>query len=513
MEYINKQTPQQERIQGRDKYSPAQFGGKKQSEHPSAGGKVQAESEELVTTANKTFVRRRKMWVRPEVADKINQRRKATDWVRALGNYVPMYFVGDFVRDRYLGKVSKNIEVMATATPGAVKQMLNRLQMNYKPSETIRDGFTFVMDDMTIDIEPVDAYSLVQDLAQKFFTVDAIAQSVTGQFHDPFKGLDDLKNKVLRSPYNRSKKIFEESPIAILHAAKYIGEYGLEPHSTVTSAIPQTKEKLGSVSPRKIGTIFAQIMTTSRPLVALEFMKDQDLLKYIDPSLDAMADTKLKMKKHIDKDCWSHTMTTLKLLKSQDLVLNLAALFHDIAKPDCSVDEGKEFPKHAEKGADKTVKILSKLNLEEEIVNRVSNLVRYHEFLHCQTEQSNSEDFRKLKLIMGEDMKRLLKLARADCASYKDKSTGMVDYAEERIEKANIPDNQDSLCPLSVDEIKTATTLEEGPITNEIKEYLHNKVLYGGLSYADKEGAGDFARGYVNHLAKSIDELIGLLNG
>ena len=483
----------------------------KKNQHPSAGGKVQVENEELVTTANKTFVRRRKMWVRPEVADKINQRRVATDWVRALGNYVPMYFVGDFVRDRYLGKISKNIQVVATATPGAVKQMLTRLHMTYKPSENVPDGFTFTMDDMTIDIEPVDAYSLVQDLAQKYFTIDAIAQAVTGQFHDPFKGLEDLKNKILRTPYNRSKKVFEENPIAILHAAKYIGEYGLEPHSTVTSAIPQTKEKLGSTSPRKIGAIFSQIMTTTNPLVALEFMKDQDLLKYIDPALDNMADTKLKMKKHDDKDCWSHTITTLKIAKSQDLVLNLAILFHDIAKPDTSVDEGKEFPKHAEKGADKTTMILSKLNLDEEIINRVSNLVRYHEFLHCETGRYNSEDFRKLKLIMGDDMSRLLKLAKADCASYKDKSTAKVDYAEERIQKANIPDTKDTLCPLSIDEIREMTTLEEGPLTDEIKEYLHNKVLYGGLSYADKDGAGQFARGYVNHLAKSIDDLLGIL--
>ena len=511
MNNIQKQEVESDRNLNRKKFSPTKPSGKKQKVHPGATGKILVENEELVTRADKTFVRRRKMWVRPEVADRIKQRRNATDWVRALGNYVPMYFVGDFIRDKYMNKVSQNVTVIATATPGAIKQMLNRLHIPYKPSDTTPNAFTFVMDDVTIDITPSDADTLVQELADKYFTVDAIAQSVTGAFYDHFNGLEDLKNGVLRSPYNSSSRIFTEHPIAMLHAAKYVGEYGLSPHKSVTSAIAQTKEKLGTVSKKKVGQIFHQILTTTKPWVALEFLHDQDLLKYIDPSLDKLGDTKLKQKKHDDKDCWKHTLSTLKYAKSQDLILNLSILFHDIAMPDCSVDDGKDFPEHAEKGADMTAKILSRLQMETDVVERVSNLVRYHEVLHQDHVDKTSDDFRKLKLILGDDLSRLAQLGKADCASYKDKDTTKADHNEEKIQKAVLPQDNDTLCPLNLDEIMNATTLSEGPMTNEIKDYLHNKVLYGGLSYADKNMAGELARGYVQNLAKSLDEIMVLL--
>ena len=510
MVLLQKQNKETERSAQREEYSPTQAKGRSERPHPSHGGKVLTQIEELVTRADKTFVRRRKMWVHPKVAERINQRRKATDWVRALGNYVPMYFVGDFVRDRYLGKVSKNITVLATSPPGAVKHMLNRLHISFKPSENMRDSFTFIMDDMTIDISSIDADTLVNDLSKKYFTIDAIAQAVTGQFYDPFKGLQDLKDKVLRSPYNRSKQVFDKNPIAILQAAKYIAEYELEPHSSVLKAIPQAKDKLSNVSPKKIGHTFEQIMTTTQPHTAMEFLKEQDLLGYIHPALNKMLDVPQKSKKY-NTDLWEHTMDALKAAKSQDLILNLSILLHDVAKPVTATEGNTEFPRHAEKGAEMVTSILSRLQFDDDVVQRVSNMVLYHEFLQNDGLTTTSTDFRKLKLALGEDIDRLVKLGRADCASYSNKDTKHIDRAEEKITKSVSADDGQNLCPLDINEIMDSAMINEGPLTDEIQDFLHNKVLYGDLSYADKNRAGQLARDYVNHLSKSIDEIIYML--
>jgi len=498
--------------QQREEYQATETKTPKTNLHLASTGKIQVENEELVTRMDKTFVRRRKMWVRPHVAERINKRRKATDWVRALGNYVPMYFVGEFVRDRYLGKVSKNVTVMATGTRGQVKEMINRLNINYKNKDDNNDIFVFDMDDITIELTPIDAQSLVRELADKPFTVDAIAQSVTGQFYDPFKGLNDLHDRVLRTPYNSSDKVFKKNPLAILEAAKYVGDYQLEPHPSVLKAIPKNKDGLKKISPKKIGGIFSQIMMTSKPYIALEFMKDQDLLKYIHPSLEKMVGVKQKNKKYVG-DVWEHTMTALKAANSQDLGLNLAILLHDIGKPSTSVNNGEDFPKHADKGADITIAMLSRLQFDKDVVNRVANLVRCHEFIQVKAHVATSDDYRKLKLEMGEDIDRLVSLARADCDAYKDKGSKHVDRAAKRFEKASIADPEKTLSPLNDNEIMEVGEIQEGPIVSEIRKYLHNKVVYGKLSSADKRAAAKLVRGYINReLIKSIDDLMVLFN-
>ena len=99
--------------------------------HPGETVKVQTKIYELVHRGGRTFERARTAWVNPEVAQRLNQRKVATDWIRTLGNYLPIYFVGGYIRDKYFKKVSKDVDIISLTPLANVKQIFDNLGIKY----------------------------------------------------------------------------------------------------------------------------------------------------------------------------------------------------------------------------------------------------------------------------------------------------------------------------------------------------------------------------------------------
>lgn len=483
--------------------------------HPAAQGKVRTVIFELVNRAGRTFERRRTAWVNPKVAEAINSRQKATDWLRLLGNYLPLYFVGGFVRDKLMGKVSSDVDIISLAPLDEVEKTFKSLNIDYKRvSAKDKKILTLKVAGMDVDVAAAEAEDLPKDLMKRDFTINAVAQSVTGQFYDPSNGLADIKNKVLRSPRNQSDKRFQEDPIRMLRAARFIGNYKLKIHPSVIRAIKKNKDKLKDMPKGRMGRELAKMMETERPHDAMEFLAEHDLLEAIDPSLSDMVGYKQNTHHH-KWDLWKHTMTALKKAESEDMVLNLAILFHDIGKPDAADEKQSTFHGHEKDSAKHTARILKDLGFPEDLRKRVANLVEMHMRLLTIPETAKEGAFRRLKMQAGEDLNRLIKLAQADSAGSGveiDRKLQQLDVIIAKIKNTEDAPDKKNLSPLSGEEIMSQTGVEEGPQIGEIKEHLHNLVIDGELDAEDKKEAVKQARNYMSDISKQLDTLVKMLS-
>lgn len=479
----------------------------------SAGGsKIQVESEEIVTSGGKTYTRRRRIWVNPDTAQKINQRRQATDWARSLGNYLPLYFVGNFVRDKYMKRVSESIDIIAVVPLPDTAKMLERLGIAYKIAPD-GDALLLHMDKMEMRITAMDVNSLVEQLARSDFTMNAIAQSVTGTFYDPFSGLVDIKSKTLRSPYSNSKHAFTIDPTRIIRAGMYVGEFGLTPHPSLVRGLVSVRDELKQVNPKLIGDEFRKIMTCSKPAAGLEFLRAYSLLDYIDPDIAEMVDMPQNQPKH-RHDVWKHTMTVLQRAKTQDPIANLAILYHDIGKTKTANEDYSQFPDHSAKGAAMAIDSLTRLGFETDEVKRVANLVRYHTFLCDDADRASTGEYRKVRLAVGTDMDLLIRLTYIDRESCKDNDTKPLERAIKRLQNMDMPTNMKTLSPLSISEITDKLGITGGSMLGELQDHLHEEVLLDQLSGDDKDGAVEEAKNYVSNIKsikKSLDDIIAMV--
>ena len=481
---------------------------------PSAGGKVQTTIYEIVhdRKRNRTFERRRTAWVLPKVAEALKHRRLATDWIRTFSNYIPLYFVGGFVRDKFLKKVSKDIDVVTTVPIDTVKNTLSQLKIKHHVTTSKQEEIlTIQMGQMSVDIASSTAKELVEDLARRDFTINAIAQTPTGQFYDPFNGLDDIKNRVLRSPYSNSRRAFKEDPLRIIRGARFVGDFNLRPHQSVLDAIPETRDGLKNVATERIGREFSQIMQTTHPWKALNFLAKYGVLEYIDPALQKMVGFPQKHPNH-KYDVWTHSLVALKKTGGDDLITNLAILFHDVGKPE-TADEGfVHFPGHAEIGAKIATRVLTRLHFPPETVKRVANLVENHMARHS-LKDAKGGALRKLKLKMGEDLGRLMTLSRADILGSAKTDTHLVDSLETKLKslgETTAPSKKD-LSPLDGKQIMSTLGMTPGKDVGRVKQHLSRLVEEDKLAPDDIEGAKNAAAQFASTIIKEIDSILDIL--
>ena len=405
--------------------------------HPGESGKVQTKIYELVHRGGRTFERARTAWVNPEVAQRLNQRKVATDWIHTLGNYLPIYFVGGYIRDKYFKKVSKDVDIIALTPLANVKQIFDNLGIKYSEHSNAFARLKFHVGDLKIDMISTTADGLLDNLRQRDFTINAIAQSVTGQFYDPYHGLDDIKAKVLRTPADRSLESFTEDSSRILRAARFLSDFPVKPHGSLLAAMPDASELVGNLKPDRIGWELKKILKTEKPWIGLRFLSTYDIIQYICSDLNKLRGLKQKGRR---KDVWDHTLRSLKAAKSTDLILNLALLFHDVGKGAIEKVNGN-FPGHADPGSKLTEKTLTRLGFNKNTISRVSNLIANHKFLDEMKQDPDVDEIKKLVLELRGDLNRFFELMKAD-------SKGAGDLSEDakkletfiRSVKSSLPD-------------------------------------------------------------------------
>ena len=223
------------------------------------------------------------------------------------------------------------------------------------------------------------------------FTINAIGYDFcTKDFLDPFDGINDLKNRVLK---HIDDKTFIEDSLRVYRAVQFSARFDFsldEKTFELCKKIVQNNE-LHFLPKERIYEEFKKLfLKSSKPSIGFELLKDLGVLKYF-PELKALISCVQDPIYHPEGDVWIHTMMCLdelsRILKEENIVdeyrklyLFYAILCHDFGKPFCTKEINGKITshKHESLGIEPTISFLSKLTNEKKFIEIVSSLVKNH---------------------------------------------------------------------------------------------------------------------------------------
>lgn len=254
------------------------------------------------------------------------------------------------------------------------------------------------------------------DLARRDFTINAIAwDPIDGVLRDPFGGVSDLRRHRLRAVGDALER-FREDGLRPLRAVRFACTLRLALDPRTRRAIPQTLEVFGKVAQERVRDELVKLLVRGAPPSrGLRLLLATGLLARIIPEL--LEGVGFLQNRYHAYDVWRHTLRCLDFTPP-DLVVRLAGLLHDVAKPRCAAPkEGAEgehtFYNHEKVGAALTAEILLRLRFPRREVERVALLVAEHNW-HYQPEWSDGTVRRTLARIGPQELPALWALRRAD---------------------------------------------------------------------------------------------------
>ena len=354
------------------------------------------------------------MYLPKEVREIFNVLRKS--------NY-EAYVVGGCVRDSLLGKQPKDWDICTNATPDIVMSLFSSyhviptgLQHGTVTVMVNKQGFEITT--YRIDGEYEDGRhpnnvvftrNLAMDLERRDFTINALAYSDEEGIVDIFNGIEDLRNGVIRCVGDAEKR-FSEDALRIMRAMRFASVLGFRIEEQTKTEMLKLYPNLSNVSKERINTELSKLICgKSKYSVCKEY---SEILGFIIPELRSIFGFSQNNPYH-NLDVWDHTLMVVKNIASSDLCLNLAALFHDIGKPDSYSEENGvgHFYGHSVISAEKTEKILRNLKFSNEIISEVVLLVEYH---NSDISVTKKYIRRMLGKMTKEQFYKLIQLKKAD---------------------------------------------------------------------------------------------------
>lgn len=333
------------------------------------------------------------------------------------------YIVGGCVRDYIMGIEPHDYDITTSALPEETKQVFKR----YKVIETgIKHGTVTVLMDyepieittFRVDADYIDGRhpssvsftkSLREDVARRDFTMNAIAMDCRGDIFDYFGGRQDIENRVIRcvgEPITR----FNEDALRIMRALRFSSVTGFNIEEKTHEAMRETKDLLCKVSAERIREELVKLLCGKN--VKKVLMEDVDILAVFVPEITKMKSFDQKNPHHIF-DVLEHTATVVEKADKEPVV-RLAALFHDIGKPDCfTVDEAGigHFYGHGAISTEITRSVMNRLKFDNDTKKKVLELVEKHD---APIESSQRAVKRVLNKLSEEQFFNLIALKRAD---------------------------------------------------------------------------------------------------
>ena len=304
------------------------------------------------------------------------------------------YIVGGSVRDSLLGKTPSDWDICTSAKPNKIIELFN--SSGYKTIETgLKHGTitiviadehfevtTFRMDGDYSDGRRPDNVEftddIVKDLSRRDFTINAMAYSHEKGLIDPYNGLDYLNSKVIRCVGDPNKR-FQEDGLRMLRAIRFASQLEFKIERQTAMAIVDNRKLLRCISQERIREELNKILISENPSGGMTALRTLKLLDYIIPELNDCYNFNQHNPNH-DKDVFEHTMSVLDNIEPK-LELRLAALFHDIGKPNTFTmgeDGTGHFYSHHKESARICREIMTRLKYSNKEIEYVSELVYYH---------------------------------------------------------------------------------------------------------------------------------------
>lgn len=300
------------------------------------------------------------------------------------------FVVGGAVRNYLLHKDISDFDITTNALPSDIELMFEKTIPTGKKYGTItvvtKDASyeitTYRSDGVYSDKRRPDSVTfsnkLVEDLKRRDFTINAMCMDINEQLIDMFNGKDDLKHKLIRCIGDPNER-FKEDALRMLRAVRFMCQLGFKIEENTLLAITRNSELLKSVSAERIQEEFNKILLSDKPSDGIRVLVKTQLIKHIMPELLICVGFEQKNPYH-DKDVFEHIMTVLDNTKPK-LRLRLAALLHDICKPQCFKIDDKgigHFHGHHKLSATKSIEIMKRLKYSNQMIEDVSILIRYH---------------------------------------------------------------------------------------------------------------------------------------
>ena len=354
---------------------------------------------------------------------------------------IPAYVIGGYVRDAILGRPCKDIDIVvvgdgpAFASLVATKLRVKNLSI-YKRYGTAHFRYK------DLDVEFVGARkesytedsrkpstlpgTLRDDQLRRDFTINALAFNLSqehfGALEDPFNGLDDLENEILRTPLD-PVITYSDDPLRMMRAIRFATQLDFKIAGPSLEAIQKQPERIAIVSMERISTELNKIMSSEKPSRGFYLLKASGLLPHIFPELLSLSGVET-INGHSHKDNFDHTLEVLDniCIHTDDLWLRWAALLDDIAKPPTKrydPQAGWTFHGHEELGARMVPRIFKKLKLPlDGKMKYVQKLVRLHLRPIALVKGSVTDSaIRRLLSEAGDDIEDLMTLCSADITS------------------------------------------------------------------------------------------------
>jgi poly(A) polymerase len=409
---------------------------------------------------------------------------------------VRAWVVGGYVRDKVLGRPHPNPDVVveeghalelasrfaeiAGAAPPVVFERFGTAQVTV--TGHIVEFVSARAESYATDSRKplVRQASLEEDLRRRDFTINTLLMDFDGNIEDRLGvARADLEAKVIRTPAP-PEQTFSDDPLRMLRAVRFAAELGFEPVPELLQAMRAMKARLAPpvISVERIADELKKMLVSERPRRAIELLDEGELLEVVLPEVAATKG--VRQGGYHTHDVYGHTLLAVQGI-APDLLLRLAALFHDVGKPVTATPDGA-FTGHEEAGAELAAAALTRLRFPAREVESVARLVRLHLRPVYYRSEWTEGAVRRLARDAGPLLGPLLALARADLAASAYPDRDKLDELERRIERA-LAERPSRIAPL-VDgaDIMRVRGIPAGPEVGRLKSRLAELILDGELA-------------------------------
>jgi poly(A) polymerase len=418
-----------------------------------------------------------------------------------------LHLVGGSVRDALLGRLGDDLDFATSARPeetlAIVKGWAEATWTTGAEFGTIgaaRRGLRLEITTFRAEAydrigrNPAVRYgtSLRDDLGRRDFTVNAMAVSVPGhRFTDPYGGLRDLADRVLRTP-GTPVESFADDPLRMLRAARFVSQLGFSVAPEVVTAITGMAQDLERITAERIRDELTKLICGADPVAGLRLLVGTGLADRFLPELPGL---RLHIDEHAQhKDVYEHTLTVVRNAVAldqdgPDFVLRMAALMHDVGKPATKAtgpDGRVSFHHHEVVGARLTRQRMKALKYPKDVVSDVADLVALHlRFYGYGRGEWTDSAVRRYVTDAGHLLPRLHKLTRSDCTTRNRRKAAQLaaDYAalEERIERLREAEDLARVRPdLDGNAIMEILGIPPGPVVGQAWRHLKELRLERG---------------------------------